>query len=273
MSVEAERFVGGRRYASTRGKDVPEASPSSVFQLLSLQDGSPVSTDKAAHTPLLTPEGDTAFKPRRGSRLGVALLTPEADTLSALPGVTSPGVSAYLAQQCRRGARRIQQQATSSRLAPPPEGRPGAAHGLPRSRSVSHLSGQTQPQPARKSRDANQVPEPTFCVTPPRSQKLPPQRTNGTVQPGAHGSPIRFNRVRPALSRSSLDRGDSNSLSGSGSGSFSRTSSLNDAKVSSHSSHPQTYLKHVCPCWVLSIICLRVKCSLSLIHFKTLNTS
>ena len=216
------------RYAAAASKDSVHASPSSVFELLSLHDGSPAAGSEAAQTPVLSPQGLTARKPRRDSRLSrVARAAVPSVTNDGplVPGGTSAGVAAFLArQQARQEANQLQTQALGSFAPVGPK--PNAPHGLPRAPAPALAQ---SAHPLSMSGDSSHMPEPVLCTTPPRPQKLPaPVTAEG--QPGAHGSPLRLNRVRPALSRSSLDRRDSLSRSSSGSG-FSRASSLNDAKV------------------------------------------
>lgn len=237
MTLDAQAFAAPIRFCDvTRIKDTPQGSPSSVFQLLSLS--SPVSVDRVAQTPRLTPEGVTAFKTRRGSRLGAALATATARAASPdfplHPEDASPGICAFLAQQAGRDTRREQQQLSAK--PPPADARPTHC-GLPPSHSARSIALGPHPHqpplpPIRTSGDSFQVPEPTFCTTPPRAQR-PAQYASGGAYPGAHGSPVRFNRVRPAIARNpSLDRGESHSLNlSTSSGTISRSSSLNDAKV------------------------------------------
>ena len=220
-----------------------EASPLSMFdQALTLGGGSPASSCAAdGLTPGITPEL-TARKPRRASRFGGAL-QPSSAAINGppVPGVTSPGIAAFLQEQALRDAARRDAYAAGGGA-----GADASRHGLPKAQPAAAMAGAafryaawqpTSPPAASgfaavETAGRQPLQEPAMCLTPPRSQRPP------SVGTEPEAADVRLNRARaavppfgqPSKSSISLDRASSFSRSSSGSA-FSRASSLNDAKV------------------------------------------
>ena len=241
-----------------------EASPLSIFdQALTLGDGSPMSPCAAdGLTPGITPE-QTGRKPRHGSRLNRATQAAKAaDDGPRMPGVTSPGIAAFLREQTLADTARREAHITGGGACGAAVGPPGLPKAQPAAATAGTGARYAAAQPPAGPTDLvaseglaagvatsrQSLQEPAMCLTPPRSQRPPV----AGIEPEA--ADVRLNRARAAMppyagaskSSLSLDRTSSFSRSSSGSA-FSRASSLNDAKVRSLDLVPESEPARLCP--------------------------